>query len=537
MSPQRIIDRVKEQGILVSALGILLLLLFIGPLFVPVSNGAGEGMELSKAFQMNGPSAWHQGMWNDQPLLLDELYRISFFLLGPHAWVARLVNMFFLGVLLVSLSALIPRTTPHRWLGIGGVWLLLLSHSITWELSSSAMKELPAFSLAVASLALVGLPASDSTLSKRFFISGCIFAAAVQVKYTALMLAPSVVCALVVAVREDCSKQNAKTTKHGLMAFGILGGAFGLVSVALILCFSLLHPDWSWTECFRSHWGPRLPEYAAEEAGYQYSWSNLAEGYWFFPLLFLGSWECLRSGRRQALRLLVPLVLVGVVCGVHLVHRPYWYYYSFHFVIAFVVWAAVVVGPLLKRFFAIQSQPAGGFGVEFACLLAAGSLYMAGPFPPILKLISFSKHYNGRSESALVQIMRTYAGETQWIYTQENFLAFQAQLPIPPNLVLLVKKRFWSGQIDREKILKEVISIEPEQMLLKRERELQNPAWVQWIATHYTEVTSQDGLVLYVHQRLNPKPIPKSKDTQQLFKSLGLNVSGNKSEQALEVKK
>ena len=125
MSPQRIVDRVKEQGILVSALGILLLLSCIGPLFAPVFNGADEGMELSKAFQMNGPSVWHQGIWNDQPLLLDELYRISFFLLGPHAWAARLVNMGFLGVLLVSLSALIPRTTPHRWLGIGGVWLLL----------------------------------------------------------------------------------------------------------------------------------------------------------------------------------------------------------------------------------------------------------------------------------------------------------------------------------------------------------------------------------------------------------------------------
>ncbi len=519
MQLHKIIYRVNVP-LLLAVLGILLFLLFNGSCFTPAQNGGDEGFELCKAFQMNGPDAWHKKLWNDQPLLLDELYRLAFRLMGTHAWSARLVNLGFLGIILISLGSMIPKSTPFRWIGIAAVWSVLLSHTITYELSISAMKELPAFALAVLSLAVITTQIPKQNSSKHLFISGCIFAFAVQIKYTALLVLPTIICSILINTLYK-KRFNKETMKLLLHTFKIWSATFLLTSIVLLICFWLLHPDWSWAECLRSHFGKCLPEYVAEKSGYQYSWSRLLDGYWFYPLLLLGIWISFQSSKYYRCKLLPSLLFILIICGVHLFHRPFWGYYILHFVAAFALLTATVMEPVLKKFSALQKQKDGGTGILFAATLAFATLFISGAFSGIQENLAFLSQFKNRNESPLVNAMRKYAANTKWIYTRENFLAFQAQLPIPPNLVLLVKKRFWNGQINSQEILKEINQIEPEQLLLKQE-ELQQPKWKEWVETNYVKITSYGGLVLYVHKRLQPISIPKDKQIQLLLKNFGL---------------
>lgn len=52
-----------HRGVILAAALIILLIILVGPIFTPAQNGTDEGMELSKAFQMNGPEEWHRPRW------------------------------------------------------------------------------------------------------------------------------------------------------------------------------------------------------------------------------------------------------------------------------------------------------------------------------------------------------------------------------------------------------------------------------------------------------------------------------------------
>lgn len=515
-----------HRGVILAAALIILLIILMGPIFTPAQNGTDEGMELSKAFQMNGPEEWHRGMWNDQPLLLDELNRIAFFIFGPRACAARLLNLCFFGVLMVSLTALIPRQTPGRRVVIALTWIALLSQPSMLFLSVSAMKELPAFAVGVTSFALIASsPVVGGPGNRRLLMSGCLLAVAAQMKFTALLLAPGIGCSLLLVLWNSQSWKTA--LKPVLQRVGLWVMAFGGTFLVLGSCLIFLHPEWSWTELIRSHWGNRLPEFAPIVDNQSCDWARLFGNYWLLPFLTLGGYYCIHSTGWKTL--LPPLVFLLTVIVVHLFHRPWWYYYYLHFEVAWAMLAAVAGTFLVKRFSSLLSQELGGKGIGFAACLAALSLFVTGGTMDVLDNISYLGRLKKMEESPLVEQMRKYRNETRWIFTKNHFCAFQAGLPIPPNLLLLVKKRFWSGQITEEEVLNEVRGIQPEQLLLSRDRELKDENWRNFIAEDYVKIISSDNWVLYVYKRLNPKPIPKDEVTEHILKQLGLETDSSES--------
>jgi hypothetical protein len=515
-----------HQGVVLVAVLIILLIILVGPVFTPAQNGTDEGMELSKAFQMNGPGEWHRGMWNDQPLLLDEFNRIAFFIFGPRVWAARLLNLFFLGVLLVSLAALIPRQTPGRRVVIAFTWIALLSQPSMLFLSVSAMKELPAFAVGVASFALIAsLPIGTVPGNRRLLMSGCLLAVAAQMKFTALLLAPCIGCSLLLILWNSQSWRAA--LKPVLRGVGLWVMAFGGTFLVLGSCLIFLHPEWSWTELIRSHWGNRLPEFAPIVDNQSCDWASFFENYWLLPFLAMGGYYCIRSTGWKPI--LPPLVFLLTVIVVHLFHRPWWYYYYLHFEVAWAMLAAVAGTFLVRRFSSLLSQGLGGKGIGFAACLAALSLFMTGGTMDVLDNVSFLGRLKNMKESPLVEQMRKYGNETRWIFTENHFCAFQARLPIPPKLLLLVKKRFWSGQITEEEVLNEVKRLQPEQLLLSQERELKGENWRNFVAEDYVKVIKSDKWVLYVCKRLNPEPAPKDEVTGYILKQLGLETDNSES--------
>ena len=70
------------KGAFAASVTVAVVLVCSVPIFTTFEFGADEGMKLGKALQLAGPSSWHKGLWNDQPLLLDDLYTMAFRLFG-----------------------------------------------------------------------------------------------------------------------------------------------------------------------------------------------------------------------------------------------------------------------------------------------------------------------------------------------------------------------------------------------------------------------------------------------------------------------
>ncbi|HEV2210727.1 MAG TPA: hypothetical protein VG167_18285 [Verrucomicrobiae bacterium] len=98
--------------------------------------------------------------------------------------------------------------------------------------------------------------------------------------------------------------------------------------------------------------------------------------------------------------------------------------------------------------------------------------------------------------SALLAKMRRYAGGTHWVCASDAMYAFQAQLSVPPELAVVMAKRFWSGQISAAQIVKVCWKYKPEQVLLPNGRI--SADWRDFLNPDYELVYADREFVLYV---------------------------------------
>jgi len=84
--------------------------------------------------------------------------------------------------------------------------------------------------------------------------------------------------------------------------------------------------------------------------------------------------------------------------------------------------------------------------------------------------------------------------------------AFHARLPAPPELAVVVAKRFWSGQISSEAILATCDRYRPEQILLSNR--LVSGDWKKFLDAGYTLACADQTSLLYVAKALIPPGAP-----------------------------
>jgi hypothetical protein len=81
--------------------------------------------------------------------------------------------------------------------------------------------------------------------------------------------------------------------------------------------------------------------------------------------------------------------------------------------------------------------------------------------------------------------------------------SFHCGVPLPPDLGVVMLKRFWSGEMTNEKIDAELKSIEPGMILLRTDKNLR--PFAALIATEYWKVYQDDSHRLYVHKSIADK--------------------------------
>ncbi|MEA1976959.1 MAG: glycosyltransferase family 39 protein, partial [Chloroflexota bacterium] len=234
-------------------------------------------------------------------------------------------------------------------------------------------------------------------------------------------------------------------------------------------------------------------------------------------LAFLGGIAALRSKSWTAMYL-VAWVGIGFISLY--INIPFWHHQQLLVTIPAAILGAVAIGEGLAE---LQKslQLRNGLGIArgvFIWILAV--IFMATSLPPAVQQLDL-KFPNLRTQPVeysedeeILALMSEYAHLTNWVYTDRPMFAFRTQLPVPPYLAVLSKKRIAAGVLTEDQILEILVEYEPEQVLSGR---LDLPVIQEYLATRkYDRIDSSTQYLLNVLEEfLQIQPSPTGPSTQK----------------------
>lgn len=259
-----------------------------------------EGFEVTKALLWTKGYALYDPVWNNQPPLHTVLLGLLFKLLGPDIGAARGLALCF-GLLLVSGCFTIVR---RRW-GMLAAYVAaasLITAPEVLKLSLAAMLEVPAFAVAAWSLTALRYRSLSSRPVTSVLFSACLMAVALQIKFTAGLIAPAI-CTEVIA--STCREVRPATLAKACVPCGY----WVVTAVAVFLGISLVLGA-SYEQMVASLFSPKLFEYVNSQETLAFSPSvwydhlrELLAHYWASPRLSSPK----RSAARRSPRSSSPL--------------------------------------------------------------------------------------------------------------------------------------------------------------------------------------------------------------------------------------
>lgn len=279
-----------------------------------------------------------------------------------------------------------------------------------------------------------------------------------------------------------------------VLIYVVIGGAIGMVPLGVL---------WA------SHFSPGTLAGAGQQSPIPFwfdVWWNHADG-------FLGSMAGLgvMMWRRDWRRLAFPLVWLATAMLIHAYHRPWWWYYYLHLAVPMAWLSGYGIAELFQATWTAtgrqsrRAQRLAFSGLTAASLLGAVVSMYGGD--RLWREMDRIRHSPRVEDSALIAKMREYADRTRWVYTRYTIYPFHAGLLVIPELAVLPRKRFWSGQITDEQIWVTVKKYRPEQLLLTPGEV--KPEVREFLAAGYVRVYQDEGKELYVAKGLL-KELPES---------------------------
>jgi hypothetical protein len=213
-------------------------------------------------------------------------------------------------------------------------------------------------------------------------------------------------------------------------------------------------------------------------------------------------------GRQKRWReLSFPLALLLTAVAVHTVHRPWWGYYYLHFAVP-LAWLAglatsevlkVISGSLKSR----NSRDTSLAAWKWVGLCALLALALAVAEARLEGSVRAIRRAPKASDSVVLAKMKQYADRTHWVYVQPVIYPFHAGLAVPPEVAVVMLKRYWSGQITPEQIVETCRRYKPEQLLLYQSRV--GSEWKELLKSDYETAYQDTNYVLFVTKNLADK--------------------------------
>ena len=444
--------------------------------------GADEGFELAKATLCARGFHLYTQVWNDQPPLLTFLVtqileRLTTSALGP-----RLLTGFFSALLLSSLFLLALRLNGLLAAVLATAFLIASPGFLI--LGSSCMLEIPALATAVAALAVLAW-ANPSSLPWAEALAGTLFGISLETKLITAVLLP------LVAVLIWSSPRN-------LLKSGAIIVAAMLVSIMVV--------DWTasggaylahWRTVWASHFAPVRSSGHGSPADHPFDWTALVKNWDTVLPALAGVLFCVRLRPISSLGVLPPLWL-GLVLAVFAIHRPWWHYYIVHSSIPLCWCAAIGLASLLAAAWSRGRRFAAGALLVY---LTAAAAWMGAR---LYFQIGEARRSPQTFSSLFLNVIQRYKPRVQSIYCEEPVYSFHAGIPMPPDLAVVMLKRFWSGEISDERIAADLQQNPPGLILLRNDSAPRS--FRSLINSSYRLIYEDGAHLLYVRQDLSMAP-------------------------------
>lgn len=453
-----------------------------------IEIGGDEYFAVNKALLWTRGYSLYSQIWDNQPPFHTMLLGVAFKYLGTSIGVARFLSACF-GFLLILALFLIVKKRCGTIASIIAVFVLITAPYM-FGLTVSVMPELPAMTTALWSAWSLFLWAENGR-PRWLVLSGALMASALQFKLTAAILIPPILIELFLfSVRESFAdtfksylRNLAIWSAVVVVLFLLVGWLVGVDYKMLWISNTVITPQ---AERRQFNFGFLLREHREALFG---------SGAALIIAAISGNWR----------KIIFPLELLAIVLVIHIQHSPWWYYYYIHFALP-LAWLTGYGVAELYWFVQIDVKERHSLSLSRAvCFLAASgilflSIYMGVPRlrAEIVRIQRSPRLANCQA----VNRMKEFSGMTKWVYTPGSIYPFLANLPLIPELAELPFKRFWSGEINENEILKIVKRYQPEQLLLSNETLA--PNWSRFIENSYTLVYVDSEVRLYLANGVLP---------------------------------
>jgi 4-amino-4-deoxy-L-arabinose transferase-like glycosyltransferase len=465
--------------------------------------GFAEGYEVLKGSLCAQGGRLYGEIWNDQPPLHTWLLSMAFRLSNPSMTAARLVASGFGLLLFVSTFGLARRSGGPLagWFAC----LTLLGAPEALRLSLAVMLEAAAMGMGLASVWAAFVWKQEGR-ERWLLFSGLLMGLALQIKFTAALFIPALLADL--AVFTWNFSEGAPRIAVWFLARTLANWTAPLLAVFFAVASAF--PGWSLDLLWFSHAAAsaRLPS----SEGHAFHLGNLDGA---LPMICGASLLLvLPSLLRKWRELLFYYLLIPTLFLIHWFHRPYWPYYVLHFDLAFSLASGLGLAALAAALFRRERQASWHAGrtaaiaFGFSALLAyigSETFFLAQDF------LDHTAHAARIDEpGSLPETLASFRGPGR-LFSTSPLAAFYARMPMIPDLAILPRKRFWSGQINYFSILARLKSAKPSRMILNPNY-LAEPGWAQFLEERYELRGVAHGLLLYgVKTSPPPGKSPKSR--------------------------
>jgi hypothetical protein len=423
-----------------------------------------EGYNLIKALLLEQGNRLYADIWSDQPPFYTLMLRALFDRIGWSVENARLLTLLFSSLLVLGLYDTV-RTAAGHFGAVTSVALLALSSNYV-PLSVSAMVGLPAIALAVLGIWLLTrwqIGGNDWLLP----LSGALVACSAATKLFTLFLVPLLGLVVVVAGWRRGGWRPAAVA--GL----VWTAGFG---VAAALAFAPALESGALEQLLDTHSASRAVTAAAGIGEF------LRDDAFLFALAAVGVGAALTRAISTGVMFTGWLAL-GVV-GL-LGHSPIWY----HHALLLTVPASALAGLGLSRLVSRSGdRPNLAGGLVALALLTTTILYA---FPSRLKELTAPLEWMSTPKAlAVEEVLLPYREELRIMLTSRPIYAFRLGAAIPPNLAVTSIKRFITGHLRVEDILRAFRENRPEVVLLDRR-------WPPQVRNRLVEAMGDDYTLVY----------------------------------------
>jgi hypothetical protein len=217
----------------------------------------------------------------------------------------------------------------------------------------------------------------------------------------------------------------------------------------------LLHFRQSWA----SHFGPTKTLAYGSANDHLFDWGVLLRN-WDVTIPAVAGIGVFASSFRKQPAMVLPLAWLVLSLLVFTIHRPWWAYYYVHNAVPLCWCAAGGIAALIERARLRRSRVLGAaIGLFAACALSwsASRVYFQ------IREVRYSPQTFSSLVLGEIERLKPWS---EWMYADQQIYSFHTGIPMPPDLAVLVLKRFWAGEMDNDRITDELRKFKPGVILL-----------------------------------------------------------------------